>query len=55
MKSVNEGRTATSVTKLANETRINELARMLGGVEVTDKTRHHAQEMLDLAHGLKGA
>jgi DNA repair protein RecN (Recombination protein N) len=38
-----------------SESRIDELARMLGGVEVTEKTRHHAQEMLDLAHGLKGA
>ncbi|MDQ6421036.1 DNA repair protein RecN [Paenibacillus sp. LHD-117] len=55
MKAVSNGRTATSVTELIHEKRINELARMLGGVEVTEKTRHHAQEMLDLAHGLKGA
>jgi DNA repair protein RecN (Recombination protein N) len=55
MKSISDGRTATSVTELATDKRINELARMLGGVEVTEKTRHHAQEMLDLAHGLKGA
>ncbi|MHA6483808.1 DNA repair protein RecN [Paenibacillus sp. strain BS8-2] len=55
MKAVSSGRTATTVTELINDNRINELARMLGGVEVTDKTRHHAQEMLDLAHGLKGA
>lgn len=48
-------RTYTSVTKLVEELRINELARMLGGVEITDKTRHHAQEMLDLAYRLKGA
>src|SRR5690606_32064291 len=54
MKSVSGGRTATSVTELANETRINQLDGMLGGVEVTEKTRLHAQEMLDLAHGLKG-
>ncbi|MDF2835644.1 MAG: repair protein RecN [Paenibacillus sp.] len=52
---VSDGRTATSVTELATDKRINELARMLGGVEVTEKTRNHAQEMLDLAHGLKGA
>lgn len=48
-------RTSTSVRELINEARIDELARMLGGVEVTEKTKHHAQEMLDLAHGLKGA
>lgn len=48
-------RTYTSVTALTGEHRINELARMLGGVEITEKTKHHAQEMLDLALGLKGA
>ncbi|MUT66762.1 DNA repair protein RecN [Paenibacillus sp. NEAU-GSW1] len=48
-------RTCTSVTKLSLQTRIEELARMLGGVEVTEKTRHHAQEMLDLANRQKGA
>lgn len=54
-KQVYNDRTSTSVTELTREMRIEELARMLGGVEVTEKTKHHAQEMLDLAHGLKGA
>lgn len=54
-KQVQNDRTSTSVTELTQEMRIEELARMLGGVEVTEKTKHHAQEMLDLAHGLKGA
>ncbi|MFD0958724.1 DNA repair protein RecN [Paenibacillus chungangensis] len=54
-KTVIDNRTSTSVMELQAEGRINELARMLGGVEVTEKTKHHAQEMLDLAHGLKGA
>ncbi|MGO4376349.1 DNA repair protein RecN, partial [Paenibacillus sp. MCAF20] len=48
-------RTSTSVSALLERDRIDELARMLGGVEVTEKTRHHAQEMLDLAHRQKGA
>jgi DNA repair protein RecN (Recombination protein N) len=48
-------RTSTSVSALLEKDRIDELARMLGGVEVTEKTRHHAQEMLDLAHRQKGA
>ncbi|MNZ83572.1 DNA repair protein RecN [compost metagenome] len=48
-------RTSTSVEQLSGSTRVEELARMLGGVEVTEKTRHHAQEMLDLAHRQKGA
>jgi DNA repair protein RecN (Recombination protein N) len=54
-KQVIEDRTSTSVTELIGTMRIEELARMLGGVEVTEKTRHHAQEMLDLAHRQKGA
>ena len=28
---------------------IEEIARMLGGVEITERTRAHAAEMLDLA------
>lgn len=38
--------TRTGVAKLRNRERIDELARMLGGVAITDKTREHAAEML---------
>jgi DNA repair protein RecN (Recombination protein N) len=55
-KRVNEnGRTSTSVRELEGGERVEELARMLGGVEVTEKTRHHAQEMLALAIRQKNA
>ncbi|UVI32304.1 DNA repair protein RecN [Paenibacillus spongiae] len=54
-KAVIAERTSTNVAELELGTRIEELARMLGGVEVTEKTRHHAQEMLDLAYRQKGA
>ncbi|OXM16733.1 DNA repair protein RecN [Paenibacillus herberti] len=54
-KDVVRDRTVTSVKELSDRGRIEELARMLGGVEVTDKTRHHAQEMLVLADRQKGA
>lgn len=54
-KHIIEQRTSTNVTKLVEHSRIEELARMLGGVEVTEKTRHHAQEMLVLADRQKGA
>ncbi|BBI33092.1 DNA repair protein RecN [Cohnella abietis] len=55
-KQVNaEDRTQTSVTELTQTERVEELARMLGGVEVTEKTRHHAQEMLSLAQRQKNA
>jgi DNA repair protein RecN (Recombination protein N) len=50
-----EGRTVTSVQELEGEQRVEELARLLGGVEVTEKTRHHAQEMLTLAERQKNA
>ncbi|MFD1955843.1 DNA repair protein RecN [Paenibacillus thailandensis] len=54
-KQVTGERTSTFVKQLVGDSRIEELARMLGGVEVTEKTRHHAQEMLDLAYRQKGA
>ncbi|WP_055107697.1 DNA repair protein RecN [Paenibacillus ihumii] len=54
-KIVADGRTMTRVEHLGENGRINELARMLGGVEITDRTRHHAQEMLKLAEAQKGA
>jgi len=50
-----QDRTQTSVTELLQAQRVEELARMLGGVEVTEKTRHHAQEMLSLAEQRKNA
>ena len=39
--------TRTGVAELSREERIEELARMLGGVEITQKTIDHAAEMLD--------
>lgn len=54
-KQVLDKRTSTSIREMVGHNRVEELARMLGGVEVTEKTRHHAQEMLDLAHRQKGA
>jgi len=42
-----DGRTTrTSLTELSEGDRIEELARMLGGIEVTSKARDHAREML---------
>jgi DNA repair protein RecN (Recombination protein N) len=35
-----------TVTELGQDERVEELARMLGGVEITRKTRDHAREML---------
>ncbi|MNU04089.1 recombination and repair protein [compost metagenome] len=43
----------TEVEPLNEQGRVMEMARMLGGVEITEKTLHHAQEMLGLAEGSK--
>ncbi|WP_106768074.1 DNA repair protein RecN [Paenibacillus faecalis] len=54
-KKLDEGRTMTQVESLNEEGRVMELARMLGGVEITEKTLHHAQEMLNLAKAQKAS
>jgi DNA repair protein RecN (Recombination protein N) len=40
------GQTLSRVCELDAEARVDEIARMLGGVEITDTTRQHAAEML---------
>ncbi|MDP5273614.1 DNA repair protein RecN [Chengkuizengella axinellae] len=52
-KSVQKNRTFTHVNHLHEGDRIIELARMLGGVEVTKTTEHHAKEMLVMAEKKK--
>ncbi|MNO60504.1 DNA repair protein RecN [compost metagenome] len=54
-KIIEDGRTMTRVESLDEEGRVKELARMLGGVEITEKTLHHAQEMIGLAKAQKDA
>lgn len=41
--------TETAMRKLTHKQRIEEVARMLGGVELTDQSRAHANEMLEHA------
>ena len=48
-KATRHGRTTTTLEGLAGETRLEEIARMLGGVNVSTKTRAHAREMLEQA------
>jgi DNA repair protein RecN (Recombination protein N) len=52
-KEVEGGRTVTKVSRLDMEGRVQELARMLGGAEVTSATINHAKEMLSLASKTK--
>ena len=42
------GQTLSHIHLLAPEARVEEVARMLGGVEITETTRKHAEEMLGL-------
>ncbi len=45
-KEVEKGRTFTRVKRLSESDRVTEVARMLGGVKITDQTRRHAEEMV---------
>lgn len=48
-----DGRTTrTQVVTLEQDARIEEIARMLGGVTITDKAREHASEMLEAGAAL---
>ncbi len=45
-KSALNGKASSAVTVLDRAARVEEIARMLGGVKITDTTRKHAAEML---------
>ncbi|MGE5028243.1 MAG: DNA repair protein RecN [Betaproteobacteria bacterium] len=45
-KVARDGGVASSIRVLEREARIDEVARMLGGVDITETTRRHAAEML---------
>lgn len=45
-KKVDKGRTHTDIEPLNRENRVKEIARMLGGVKISEKTIDHAKEML---------
>lgn len=48
-KQADETHTATAVERLPADARVDEIARMLGGVTITERTRAHAAEMLTAA------
>jgi len=50
-KQSNKKSTHTTVQVLNEENRIQEIARMLGGMEITDQTLAHAQEMISKSQG----
>jgi DNA repair protein RecN (Recombination protein N) len=45
-KEIIKGQTVTSVKLLKPGERVEEVARMLGGIKITDRTRKHAEEMV---------
>jgi len=47
-KSAANGQVLTRVTVLGRDERVEEIARMLGGVKITETTRKHAAEMLGM-------
>ena len=47
-KSANNGVTLSEIRILDAQQRIDEIARMLGGIKITETTRQHAAEMLGL-------
>jgi len=47
MKVTDGKSTRTAVSRLSGDERVEELARMLGGVQITERTRAHAREMLE--------
>lgn len=43
-----DNKTLTNITKLNEDEKVNEICRLIGGVYVTDITKKHAREMIDL-------
>ncbi len=54
-KTVEGGRTASRVRALEGDERVEEIARMLGGIEVTDRARAHARDLLARARAEREA
>lgn len=52
-KTVENSETRSDIHQLSKEDSVRELARMLGGVEITDAVMKNAQEMIDLANQKK--
>ena len=49
-KSVDEGKTTTDIRELNYNESVEELARMLGGLEITQNVIDNAKEMKELAN-----
>lgn len=52
-KEIANDRTTTHVVSLETSQKVNEIGRMISGVEITELTKQHARELLDLADEIK--
>lgn len=52
-KSSEGNKTSTSIKRLTDKERIEEMARILGGVDLTDTTLKHAEEMIEMSKKIK--
>ncbi|UZJ80709.1 DNA repair protein RecN [Fictibacillus sp. KU28468] len=52
-KETSKKRTTTHVVSLETTQKVNEIGRMISGVEITELTKQHARELLDLAEEIK--
>lgn len=52
-KETTNKRTTTHVVSLETSQKVNEIGRMISGVEITELTKQHARELLDLADEIK--
>ncbi len=52
-KKTNNGKTVTTIKKLSYDEKIKEMARLLGGVDVTNTTLDHAREMINMSQKIK--
>lgn len=53
-KNMSGGKTATSVAKLNESEKINEISRMLGGENITDTSTKHAKELIKETKNIRG-
>jgi DNA repair protein RecN (Recombination protein N) len=53
-KAAANGKAVSAVAVLDRDARVEEIARMLGGVKITETTRKHAAEMLDVMNANDG-
>ena len=52
VKHESAGRTTTSMQRLKTDDRVEEMARMLGGAQVTEQTLLHAKELIASSSGM---